>query len=264
MTTPAYTPVSITLGSKHVPDVAKSIIDYLEAPTKNRISDYDFAAHQRRLDFASGASDTRITLGTIQSADKLQAQFERNLPKYHPTVTDKATAIAFAYQWFQQQEATAPWHLVAGLSDFVSADPLILGGSYDALCELWYHFYDDRPKGIGGTQVNKVLHQVLPELVVIYDSKLSDLYEGEKLGGAVKKARIATDKANKWNKKDSFAWEPLRRDMATLTATDITNIRQGVAELPCKNALIIEGKAANIWASENLSLVRLIDMVAWQ
>jgi len=257
-TTPAYTPVPITLGSKSVPDVAKSVIDYLEAPTKNRISDYDYAAHQRRLDFASGASKTRITRETIKSAQCLSAEFERSLGM------KEADAIDFAYEWFKKQEATAPWHLFPSPQEFVNADPLILDASYDALCELWYHFYDGRPTGIGGTQINKVLHQVLPELVVIYDSKLSDLYKGKRLGREVKKARNAQDKTNKWNKKDSFAWEPLRRDMATLKATDITNIRQGVAKLPCKNDLIIEGKAANIWASENLSLVRLIDMVAWQ
>ena len=52
--------------------------------------------------------------------------------------------------------------------------------------------------------------------------------------------------------------------MEKITPAKEANIRQSVAELPCKNAIIIEGKAANIWASENLSLVRLIDMVAWQ
>jgi hypothetical protein len=242
-----------------VPDVAKSVIDYLEAPnTKNRISDYDFAAHQRRLDFASGASKTRITRETIKSAQYLGAQFHRSLGK------DEEAAINIAYEWFKKQEPTAPWQQVTAATTFVGADPLTVGGSYDAMCALWYHFFTGRPKGIGGTQINKVLHQVLPELVVIYDTRLSNLYKGKDCGGEVKEARMALDKTNKWNKKDSFAWEPLRRDMATLTATDITNIRQGVAKLPCKNALIIEGKAANIWASENLSLVRLIDMVAWQ
>lgn len=253
-----YIPVPITLGSKSVPDVAKSVIDYLEAPTKNRISDYDFAAHQRRLDFASGASDTRITRETIKSAQHLMAQFDRSLGM------KEEDAIDFAYEWFKKQEATAPWHLFNSPQEFVNADPLILDASHDALCELWFHFGDDSPTGIGGTQINKVLHQVLPELVVIYDDKLSDLYEGEKLGVAVKKARIAKGKTNKWNKKDRFSWEPLRRDMKTITPAKEANIRQGVAELPCKNAIIIEGKAANVWASENLSLVRLIDMVAWQ
>ena len=254
-----YTRVPITLGSKSVPDVAKSVIDYLKAPnTKNRISDYDFAAHQRRLDFASGARGTRITRETIKSAQYLGAQFHRSLGM------KEEDAIDFAYEWFKKQEAKAPRHLFNSPQEFVNADPLILDASYDALCELWYHFDNGSPTGIGGTQINKVLHQVLPELVVIYDDKLSDLYEGEKLGGAVKKARIAKDKTNKWNEKDSFAWEPLRRDMKTITPAKEANIRQGVAELTCKDDDTIEGKVANIWASKNLSLVRLIDMVAWQ
>jgi hypothetical protein len=253
-----YTPVPITLGSKSVTDVAKSVIDYLEAPTKNRISDYDFAAYQRRLNFASGASDTRITRETIKSAQYLSAEFDRSLGM------KEEDAIDFAYEWFKKQEATAPWQQVAASTTFVGADPRTVGRAYDAMCALWYHFFTGRPTGIGGTQINKVLHQVLPELVVIYDTRLSELYEGMSFKAEVKKARNAQDETNKWNKKDRFSWEPLRRDMEKITPAKEANIRQGVAELPCKNAIIIEGKAANIWASENLSLVRLIDMVAWQ
>ena len=173
-------------------------------------------------------------------------------------------AIDIAYEWFKKQEPTAPWQQVTATTTFVGADPQTVGGSYDAMCALWYHFFTGRPKGIGGTQVNKVLHQVLPELVVIYDTRLSDLYKEISFKAEVKKARNAQDTTNKWNKMDGFSWEPLRQDMTTITPAQEANIRQGVAELPCKNALIIEGRAANIWASENLSLVRLIDMVAWQ
>jgi hypothetical protein len=255
---PPHTPVPITLGSKVVPDIASSVIAYLESHnTHDRIFDFDYAAFQRRQDFATGISPTRITIETIRSAQKLMAQFHRSLGM------NENTALQFAFQWFQQQEATAPWHLIVPRVDFVGADPAVVGRDYDAMCELWFHFDCGSPDGIGGTQINKVLHQIFPDLVVIYDSKLSDLYKGKRLGRGIKNARNAQDRTNELTKQDSFAWEPLRRDMATLTPADARNIRQGVAALPCTNTHIIQGLPANVWASQNLSLVRLIDMVAW-
>ena len=56
----------------------------------------------------------------------------------------------------------------------------------------------------------------------------------------------------------------MRRDMRTISAEDFVEIRRQVATRPCWNSCVIEEKSAQKWAAENLSDVRLIDMIAWQ
>jgi hypothetical protein len=257
--TNTFTPIAIEIAGIKIGDAAGEIIKYLESEnTKDRVKDFDFAAYERRNNFSSGDATLRIDKGTITSAQFLFAQFERTLKLAKPA------AEALALEWFSTQERTAPWNSLATSDEFVRADPLVIDGLHDRMVRLWQHFSVDSPKGIGPTQVNKVLHQVFPSLVPIYDGKLHQLYEGKRLGRAVKSARRLESPNNALTGKDKFSWEPLRRDMAEVTESKFEEIRFQVKTRPCMNSLILEEQPANVWASINLSDVRLIDMIAWQ
>ena len=255
---PSFTPVSIALAGRTIPDAADMVIRYLNGVAGQRILDFDYEAKVRRDAFAAGTQRTRITRNTIVSAQNLMAQFHRTLKM------SEQAAITRAFEFFAAAEATAPWHLITPAHTFLEADPVVCGDKYDDLCEIWFHFRDLSPRGIGAVQINKVLHQVMPDLVVVYDSVLRGLYKGRTVGREVANARRRLDAANKWTKRDDFGWEPMRRDMRTISAEDFVEIRRQVATRPCWNSCVIEEKSAQKWAAENLSDVRLIDMIAWQ
>jgi len=248
----AYTKVPITLGAKFVPDVAAEVIAYLDAPnTSGRIVDYDYAAWKRRQAFKDGAAP-RITMGTIESADNLMAQWFRLGGDY----------MNKAFLYFDERQHDAPWELVPDDTTFIGADPVENWDVYENMSQLWYHFRDTN---FGPARVNKVLHQVLPDLMPIFDSFLEGIYEGR----SVKKEVIAARKSKRpdymWPKGgDTFLWEPFRVDMAKLSEDDIAHIRAGIKSVPCANTTKIDGHPANVWAADNLSLVRIIDMVAWR
>jgi hypothetical protein len=256
-----FTPVTITLAGRTVADAADSVIAYLEGRggtgTANRIADYDYAALVQRNDFAQRLSHTRITRATIASADNLMAQFHRTYAG-NP-LTD----------WFAPQEATAPWEVITAAHTFIGADPNNCDGHYDDVCVLWNHFIPvtqiGRKIGIGETQVNKVLHQIFPNLIPIFDRKLNDLYWQFKapLRTSIRAIRQQNCPTNPWNK-DGFGWEPMRQDMIAITAAGFHEIRRQVATRPCLNRLVLDSQAAQVWAARNLSDVRLIDMIAWQ
>jgi hypothetical protein len=256
-----FTPVPITIAGRPVGDAADSVISYLEGRnhrTSKRIFDYDFAALERREAFRGALSARRITVGSIDSANRLRGRLRRS------QLTD----------WYERQEETANWGSVTRSHTFVEADPNVCGGIYDDMCEIWYNFLPMYALGhkafsVGATQVNKVLHQVLPNLLPIFDEKLRKLYFQDSFRGTsgsicdgVAETRLSADCVSPYG--DGFIWEPLRLDMSAITPDQITEIRRQIATRRCENSLVLGGLTAQVWASENLSDVRLVDMIAWQ
>ncbi len=258
---PPFTPVAIVIAGRSVNDAAGSVISYLDGAghgTSRRVLDYDFAALRRREDFSSGLSVSRISAGSIDSANRLRGRLR------HSQLAD----------WYAPQEATSNWNSVTLSHTFVAADPSVCGDIYDDLCEIWYNFLPSYVLGhkafnIGATQVNKILHQVLPSLIPIFDSKLRGLYFQGPFRATARaicdRVTLSRDTAGcKSPFDDGFEWEPLRRDMSAISPWQFGEIRRQVANRPTTNALLLRGLRANVWASANLTDVRLIDMIAWQ
>lgn len=158
-----FTPVAITVAGRSVVDAAGEVIKYLEGSTKNRIYDFDFDAFKHRDNFARSLQETRITSATISAAKRLRGR-----------IALKQT------EWFLRQEVNAPWADIRQGDSFLNADPSICNGSYDKICAVWYSFHSitqiGLKNGVGDTQINKVLHQILPSQVPIFDKKLKKLY----------------------------------------------------------------------------------------
>jgi hypothetical protein len=261
MTTVGLTSVTITIAGRTISDAADYVIAYLEgrtAGTSQRIRDYDYDASLRRQAFAEGSSPFRITEGTIVSAIKLNGRL----------------AYRQLADWYRPREEAINWNLVPSDCTFVMSDPSECDGAYDNLCAAWFNFLPlhvlgHKEFGVGATQINKILHQVLPNLVPIFDRKLFDLYfsgdyrdEAIMASQEVAASRLAARCESRFA--DGFKWEPLRRDMERITRSDFNMIREQVAERPCMNTLVLDGLPAQVWAAKNLSDVRLIDMIAWQ
>jgi len=256
-----FTPVTITLAGRIIPDAADEIIAYLEGRVKRtsqRIQDYDYGAFLRRQAFGDGSSPHRITEGTITSANKLKGRLA------HSQLPD----------WYRPREEACNWDLVSTDQTFVTCDPSGCRGAYENVCAIWYNFQPLQVLGhkefnVGGTQINKVLHQVLPDLIPIFDDKLFRLYfngdfrdEAKRICRDVVEKRDVGRCSNEYN--DGFLWEPLRRDMAEISMDNFKMIRDQVVTRPCNNDIMLAGARAQVWAARNLSDVRLIDMIAWQ
>jgi hypothetical protein len=258
---PTFTPVPVVIAGRLVSDAAGSVITYLDGARRNtsqRVLDYDLAAWERRESFNSGLSTRRISRESIVSANRLRGRLR------HSQLVN----------WYEPQELTTRWDLVTPADTFVGADPKICGGTYDNLCAIWYNFRPTHVLGhaqfcVGATQVNKVLHQVLPNLVPIFDDKLRKLYfQGPfratslSICDVVTRGRLTLDCASLFG--DGFEWEPLRLDMAAISPGQFREIRRQIATRPSANALLLRGLRANVWASTNLSDIRIFDMIAWQ
>ena len=252
---PPIVPIPMVLGGKTIGDSAQTIINYFEnTRTRNTIQNFDYVAFINRKNFAAGLSP-RITQSTITAANWLNAAFSRGFPGNPLTA------------WFAPQEATARWTLLTPAHTFMASDPNICNGFYDDMCEIWSHFVPviatGKKIGIGETQVNKVLHQLYPDLFPIFDSKLNDLYQPFKTScrSKVRAIRNRSCPDNRWNL-DGFGWEPFRLDMLR-EQHKFAALRQQVATLPCRNQSQIASMPMQLWASRNLSDVRLMDIVAW-
>ncbi len=228
-----FTPVPLTLAGRTVPDSADLVIAYLEGRdgigTANRIADYDFAALVGRNDFLRGLSP-RITQGTIDSANNLMAQFHRTFAG--DPLTD----------WFAPQEVTAPWDVITSGHTFTGADPAECGGQYDDICEIWSHFIPvsrtGRKNGIGETQVNKVLHQLFPNLIPIFDKRLNDCTSPSRRNFAPSSARHVsaivqtirgTATASGGSQCDRICWQSHRRPLRKYD----DRLRHAPAEIAC-------------------------------
>ena len=95
---PVSPSISITVAGQVIPDAAKSIIDYLEAPRERfTLLRFDYEAKRGREAFASGAAP-RITQSSIDASNALVAGFRRTYP---------GSPLA----WFEAVDSTAPWNL---------------------------------------------------------------------------------------------------------------------------------------------------------
>src|ERR1017187_9653398 len=154
----------MTLANARIPDAADLILQYLESSgTFSTIDYYDRAARNGRL-FHLAAMSNAITQSTIDAANWIEAGFRRSY---------KGSPLK---DWFHPQQLTAPWSRITPTRKFVDADPSIPGGEYDDLSAVWFHFFTGCPSGISDTQINKVLHQVFPELIPLFDSRLQEKY----------------------------------------------------------------------------------------
>jgi hypothetical protein len=246
-----FTPVSMILAGVGFLDAAKTIIDYFEAKrTWSTIEQYDFNAAVNRQSSAEGKS-TRISQSTIDAANYIGAGFSRH---YEGSPLD----------WFAERDQTAPWDRLGGTHYFVTADPVVVGGSYDDMSAVWYHFVDHRPPGIGPTQINKVLHQVRPDVFPIFDRNVNEKYRLLKAPQRhrVREARRATGERRQQFAKDRFGWEPLRLDLERESPKFKEVFRQ-VATRDCANKTLLGGIPLTQWAAENLSVVRASDIMLW-
>lgn len=249
-----YVATSVILAGTSIADAADQILAYIEAPgTFSTLDYFDRAAHDGRFYHLLGESRQAITQSSIDAANWIGAQLTRSYVAGPPL------------DWFGPQELSAPWHLINPKRRFVDADPSIPGGEYDDLSRIWFHFYNGTPKGIGPTQINKVLHQIYPNLFPIFDKRLRLRYASEiKFESTrVKSARAVADPSAKFMVEDkNFDWEPMRVDIVR-ESPKLPLIRRQLSDLPCDNHLRIHGEPVNVWASQNLSDIRIFDILLW-
>jgi len=265
-TVPSFTPVRITLAGRVIPDAADMVIAYLEGRTnrtQERIYDFDYAAQRGRVAFLSGSNTRRITQKSIDSANKLRARMGYGYRGEGSPLSGGC----------EPREGLADWSRITPAHTFIAADPNHCGGIYDDYCAIWYNFFPPSAVGqrigIGPAKVNKILHQLYPDLFPIFDGNLHSLYfkgsfstEANDICAKVIESRDLAQCPSAYG--DTYLYEPLRLDMAAISRDDYEEIRRQVSTRPCENSHVIEKKSAQKWAAENLSDVRLIDMIAWQ
>lgn len=151
--------------------------------------------------------------------------------------------------WFVEHGKSAPWDLVPRDARLADADARGAGGLYDAASTLWDHFSSKAPKRVGVAKVSKVLYLMRPHLYPILDSRLTAFYEEPAKAAAREVAATRPEFASF----KRLQWEAIRRD--------IQSNLDALAEL--RVALHGSSVPLALEASERLSDVRLLDMLAW-
>lgn len=114
---------------------------------------------------------------------------------------------------------------------------------------MWDHFSSKAPKRVAVAKISKVLYLMRPHLYPILDSRLTAFYEVPAKVAAREVAATRPDLASF----KQLQWEAIRRD--------IESNRDALAEL--RGALERSSVPLALEASERLSDVRLLDMLAW-
>ena len=80
----------------------------------------------------------------------------------------------------------------------------------------------------------------------------------------IRAARESADPAGAFPVNDTrFEWEPMRLDMVRELG-NLAIVRRQVATLPCENHLEIDGLPIHVWVAQNLSDIRLVDILLWK
>jgi hypothetical protein len=235
-------------------------------------------ANQNTVEWYDGIAGSVSTIGSreICAAGIIKAQWDRNPVGANAAMTRE--------EWFDTKNRDAPWTPLTD-AKFESADPRVVGGTYDQLIDVWYSFAgDDRfqrdasgkvlrnARGkmsyAGFVQINKILYLVRPTLFPIFDGVLSRGYAHLQTE-TMREVLIQRGRENLHN--DHFIWEPFRSDLLHNKRTEVfESVRQeltvhrtqliAVTESP----LGIQGiTSVNEWVRDNVSDLRLMDILAW-
>lgn len=216
-----------------------------------------------------------ITQREIDAAGVIKAQWHRNPMSLRATMTREG--------WFESMNSKAPWGTVVD-AVFESADPTVVGSSYDLLTDVWYSFADDRfQKDVEGkvlrngrgrmsyageVQINKILYLRNPRLFPIFDGVLAIGYSKMHASNA---QRILSHRRGVNPHHDHFSWEPFRSDLLSNQAAGVfESVRAGLLKHPTQLVAIDASPVAvsgvsslNAWVSVFVTDLRFMDMLAW-
>ena len=214
---------AIAIAGQVVRNPAHAIVEYLERHG-GTVTHYDFQA----------ATFDQINLDLVRATRS-------------PWMGSRISAQQAA--WIIDRGTTAPWAAIPLDAQLKEADPLAVDGLYDRAAILWEHFWDARPANVSTAKISKVLYLMRPGLFPILDSYLIRFYRTAARAAAID---LGQQRASLGRFRTLY-WEAVRRDI----------IDNEDALRALRRVLRATGAPLAEQATERLSDLRLLDMLAW-